>query len=62
MSLERWKAEKTLKKAKKQAMKQLKSEGASHGLAKTLVGKAVRRIGTNQGLPDGESYDQIEIE
>lgn len=47
MSLERWKAEKTLKKAKKQAMKQLMKEGASHGLAKTLVGKAMQRLGEN---------------
>lgn len=42
--MERWKAEKTLKKAKKQAIKQLKSEGSSHGLAKKLVEAAINRI------------------
>jgi hypothetical protein len=52
MSLEKWKAERTLKKAKKQSIKSLVNEGASYNFAKKLVNRAVKRIGTNSGLPD----------
>lgn len=44
MSLDKWKAEKQIKKAKKQAIKQLVSEGSSIGLAKKLVNQAYSRI------------------
>ena len=43
-TLNRWKQEKQIKKAKKQAIKQLTSEGSSVKLAKKLVNDAYKRI------------------
>ena len=42
--MDKWKQEKQIKKAKKQAIKQLTSEGSSVKLAKKLVNDAYKRI------------------
>ena len=43
-TMERWKNDKQIKKAKKQAIKQLVSEGSSVRLAKKLVDDAYKRV------------------
>jgi len=49
MSLDRWKTEKQIKKAKKMAIKQLTNEGASYKLAKYLVKQSLQRMGSKDG-------------
>jgi len=53
-SLERWKLEKQIKKAKKASYKQLISEGCSHKLAKYLVNQALNRMGSKDGKDSPE--------
>lgn len=47
MSFEHWKQEKLLKKAKKQARKQLQKEGFGKTSASHMVKQALRRIAKN---------------
>ena len=48
MSLEHWKQERLLKKAKKKARKQLEKEGYGKSSASYMVKQALRRIAKNE--------------
>ena len=58
MSMEQWKAERLMKKAKKGARKQLIKEGHHPKTAAKMVNAALKRIHQQQGA-ENDSPDQL---